>query len=76
MTLEEINKQIEELPSDDPEFIIGWLIAQLMYVIQENSILRHNVAEMQEQIHNFQVRIKELIEKINNYELAKYGKNY
>ena len=22
MTLEEINKQIEELPSDDPEFII------------------------------------------------------
>ena len=47
-----------------------------MSVIQENSILRHNVAEMQEQIHNFQVRIKELIEKINNYELAKYGKNY
>ena len=32
MTLEEINKQIEELPSDDPEFIIGWLIAQLLYV--------------------------------------------
>ena len=49
---------------------------QYMSVIQENSILRHNVAEMQEQIHNFQVRIKELIEEINNYELAKYGKNY
>ena len=32
MTLEEINKQIEELPDDDPEFIIGWLIAQLIYV--------------------------------------------
>ena len=35
MTLEEINKQIEELPSDDPEFIIGWLIAQLVYVMEE-----------------------------------------
>jgi hypothetical protein len=32
MTLEEINKQIEELPSDDPKFIIRWLIAQLLYV--------------------------------------------
>tara|TARA_B100000745_G_scaffold203823_1_gene134584 strand:- start:327 stop:497 length:171 start_codon:yes stop_codon:yes gene_type:complete len=52
------------------------LYDQYMSVIQENSILRHNVAEMQEQIHNFQVRIKELIEEINNYELAKYGKNY
>ena len=35
MTLEEINKQIEELPSDDPQFIIGWLIAQLIYVTEE-----------------------------------------
>ena len=35
MTFEEIQQQIEELPSDDPEFIIGWLIAQLAYVTEE-----------------------------------------
>ena len=52
------------------------LYNQYISVVEENNILRRNVAEMQEQIHNFQVRIKELIEEINNYELAKYGKNY
>jgi hypothetical protein len=35
MTFEDIQQQIEELPSDDPEFIIGWLIAQLAYVTDE-----------------------------------------
>ena len=35
MTFEDIQQQIEELPSDDPEFIIGWLIAQFVYVTEE-----------------------------------------
>ena len=29
MTKTEIEKMIKELPNNDPEFIIGWLIAQL-----------------------------------------------
>ena len=29
MTRVDIEKMIKELPSNDPEFIIGWLIAQL-----------------------------------------------
>ena len=50
------------------------LYNQYMSVVEENNILRRNVAEMQEQIHNFQVRIKELLDETNYY-LLKYGKN-
>ena len=50
------------------------LYNQYISVVEENNILRRNVAEMQEQIHNFQVRIKELLDETNYYQL-KYEKN-
>ncbi len=43
-------------------------------VVEENNILRRSVTEMQEEIHNFQVRVKELLDETNYYQL-KYGKN-
>ena len=33
------------------------------------------IGEMQEEIHNLQVRVKELREEIDHYQLE-YGKNY
>ena len=39
------------------------LYNQYMSVVEENNILRRNVAEMQEEIHNLQVRVKELRER-------------
>ena len=47
---------------------------QYIRVVEENNILRRNVAEMQKEIHNFQVRIKELLDETNYY-LLKYRKN-
>lgn len=35
MNINQINKIVEELPSNDPEFVIGWLIAQLEHVTTE-----------------------------------------
>ena len=32
MKPEDVYKQIEELPTDDKEFIIGWLVAQIVYL--------------------------------------------
>lgn len=51
------------------------LYNQYIIVVKENNILRHSVVEMQEEIHNFQIRIKELREEIDHYQLE-YGKNY
>jgi len=51
------------------------LYNQYMSVVEENNILRRNVAEMQEEIHNLQVRVKELREEVDHYKLE-YGKNY
>ena len=48
---------------------------QYIKVVEENNILRRNVAEMQEEIHNLQVRVKELREEVDHYKLE-YGKNY
>jgi len=48
---------------------------QYIRVVEENNILRRNVTEMQEEIHNFQIRVKELREEIDHYQLE-YGKNY
>jgi|LUME01.1.fsa_nt_gb hypothetical protein len=39
MTKTEIEKKIEELPSNDPDFVIGWLIAQLVKATSEESDL-------------------------------------
>jgi|TARA_R110000851_G_scaffold119434_1_gene247224 hypothetical protein len=50
------------------------LYNQYMIVIKENGILRQNVMEMQEQINKFQIRIKELIKELEDFQL-KYGKN-
>jgi uncharacterized coiled-coil DUF342 family protein len=47
---------------------------QYIRVVEENNILRCNIIEMQKEIHNFQVRIKELLDETNYY-LLKYGKN-
>ena len=38
MTRVDIEKMIKELPSNDPEFIIGWLIAQLETTTRELEI--------------------------------------
>ena len=51
------------------------LYNQYMSVVEENNILRRNVAEMQEEIHNLQIRVKKLREEIDHYEVE-YGKNY
>ena len=51
------------------------LYNQYMSVIKENSIMRRNIGEMQEEIHNLQVRVKELREEVDHYKLE-YGKNY
>ena len=51
------------------------LYNQYMSVVEENNILRRNITEMQEEIHNFQIRVKELREEIDHYQLE-YGKNY
>ena len=51
------------------------LYNQYMSVVEENNILRRNITEMQEEIHNLQVRVKELREEIDHYQLE-YGKNY
>ena len=38
MTKVEIEKMIKDLPSNDPEFVIGWLIAQLETTTRELEI--------------------------------------
>jgi hypothetical protein len=35
MTYEELQKEIDALPSQDPEFIIGWLMSQVIRLINE-----------------------------------------
>ena len=35
MTYEELQKEIDALPSQDPEFIIGWLMAQVVRLSNE-----------------------------------------
>ena len=35
MTLEELQMEMNELPCQDPEFMIGWLMSQVIYLINE-----------------------------------------
>ena len=35
MTLKELQKEMNELPCQDPEFMIGWLMSQVIYLINE-----------------------------------------
>ena len=33
MTLEELQAEMDELPSQHPEFLIGWLMSQVVHLI-------------------------------------------
>ena len=47
MILEELQKELENLPSQDPQFIIGWLMAQVIYLKEkENEKAERSELEM------------------------------
>ena len=35
MTLEELQAQLDELPSQDPQFLIGFLMTQIIWLINQ-----------------------------------------
>ena len=35
MTLEELQKEMDKLPSEDPNFLVGWLMAQVIHLSKE-----------------------------------------
>ncbi len=47
MILEELQKELDNLPSQDPQFIIGWLMAQVIYLKEkENEKAERSELEM------------------------------
>ena len=50
LTIKKINKMIEQLPDDDPEFIIGWLSAQLEHVTNELELAHKYIEQLKQNI--------------------------
>ena len=47
MTLEELQEELDSLPSQDPQFLIGWLMAQVIYLKEkENEKAERSELEM------------------------------
>ena len=47
MTLEELQEEVDSLPSQDPQFLIGWLMAQVIYLKEkENEKAKRSELEM------------------------------
>ena len=47
MILEKLQKELDNLPSQDPQFIIGWLMAQVIYLKEkENEKAERSELEM------------------------------
>ena len=38
MTLEELQAEMDALPSQHPEFLIGWLMSQIIYLINKEEV--------------------------------------
>ena len=38
MTLEELQAEMDALPSQHPEFLIGWLMYQVIYLINKEEV--------------------------------------
>ena len=46
-TLEELQEELDSLPSQDPQFLIGWLMAQVIYLKEkENEKAKRSELEM------------------------------
>lgn len=47
VTLEELQEELDSLPSQDPQFLIGWLMAQVIYLKEkENEKAKRSELEM------------------------------
>lgn len=47
MTLEELQEELDSLPNQDPQFLIGWLMAQVIYLKEkENEKAERSELEM------------------------------
>ena len=38
MTLEELQAEMDALPSQHPQFLIGWLMSQVIYLINKEEV--------------------------------------
>ena len=38
MTLEELQAEMDELPSQHPEFLIGWLMSQVIHLVNKEKV--------------------------------------
>jgi len=38
VTLEELQAEMDALPSQHPEFLIGWLMSQVIYLINKEEV--------------------------------------